>query len=221
MLANLLPAALPPGTPWITHLLPLGDRADAPGWLERPVPALRQRSVLCGWCAWPAPQQEEVAALIGMPADHVIASGTALPDERTLRVVDAAATGACRACARRCAARRAGPHRRAGWARWQCSRGLAPDAITPRVSSSCRSRRDCLRLPSQGSRRACGRRWAGLPRGLRSKRLSRSGRDLQPLGLRRALESMTGYEALPGVALQYSPHQRAGLALASQWSTSP
>jgi cytochrome c553 len=209
MLANLLPASLPPATPSITHLLP-----SASEQLRQAAAGLRQR---CGQAQalWlvrsSAPQQEEMAAPLGVPADHVIASPAALPDSArcVLSMLPPSAHAALRQTLRR-----------DGHARWLGAAAMLSGPAPDETSSGLTELSVAPQLPAlqaQGLWPTLGE----LAARIAVEALSRSGRDLHPLALRRAMESMTGYEPLPGLALQYSPHQRAGLALASHWSPSP
>jgi Periplasmic binding protein len=213
MLANLLPSALPSATPWVAHLLP-----SAGEQLRQATVALRQRCSTAH-ALWlvrtEALQQEQMAAPLGVPADHVVASPTALPDEArcVLSMLPPPLHAALRETLRR----------DRNTTRWLGSvamlSGPAPDTITPGLAELSIAPQ-LPALTSQGSQGL----WptlGDLAARVAVEALLRSGRDLHPLALRRAVESMTGYEPLPGVALQYSPHQRAGLALASHWSSPP
>jgi cytochrome c553 len=209
MLANLLPASLPPATPWVTHLLP-----SASEQLRQAAAGLRQR---CGnaHALWlvrsSAPQQNEMAAPLGVSADHVIVNNAAVPDGArcVLSMLPPSAHAALRDTLRR--------ENNASWlGSVAMLSGPAPETTTPGLAELSIA----PQLPALQTRGL----WptlGDLAARVAVEALSRSGRDLHPLALRRAIESMTGYEPLSGVALQYSPHQRAGLALASQWSPTP
>lgn len=210
MLANLLPASVPAGTPWVTHLLP-----SASEQLRQAAAGLRQRCG-SGHALWlvrsSAPQHEEMAAPLGVPADHVVVDDpAALPDGArcVLSMLPPSAHAALRETLRRDRD-----------ARWLGSAamlsGPARDAITPGLHELSIAPQ-LPALQAQGLWSTLG----DLAARVAVEALLRSGRDLHPLALRRAVESMNGFEPLPGVALQYSPHQRAGLALASHWSPSP
>jgi cytochrome c553 len=210
MLANLLPASVPAGTPWVTHLLP-----SASDQLRQAAAGLRQR---CGssHALWlvrsSARQHEEMAAPLGVPADHVIVDDpAALPDGArcVLSMLPPPAHAALRETLRR--------PQRAGWlASAAMLSGPAPASATPGLTELSIAPQ-LPALQAQGLWPTLG----DLAARVAVEALSRSGRDLHPLALRRAVESMSGFEPLPGVALQYSQHQRAGLALASHWSPSP
>ncbi len=224
MLANLLPAAQSPSTPWVTHLMPaLADQARrAMAELERRCGAESSgtggRSAL--WLVHTQHHADVVAAL-SIPADRVITAALP-PDEArcVLSLLPPPAHAELRRALQQSS--RAGPHRPAALgAIGMVSGGLGADAtaqgvvelsITPSLPDDVGNSQD---------RRSLWQALGELAARVAIEALSRSGRDLHAVGLRRALESMTGYEALPGVALQFSPHQRAGLALTSQWSTSP
>jgi cytochrome c553 len=209
MLANLLPASLPPSTPWVTHLMP-----SASEQLRQAAAGLRQR---CGsghalWLVRTAtPQQEELAAPLGVPNDHVIVNNTMLPDGArcVLSMLPSPAHAELRNHLR-------GKHEASWLGAVAMLSGPAPDTTTSGLTELSIAPQ-LPALQSQGLWPTLGE----LAARVAVEALSRSGRDLHPLALRRAVESMTGYEPLPGVALQYSPHQRAGLALASHWSPSP
>jgi cytochrome c553 len=211
MLANLLPSALPSATPWVTHLLP-----PASEQLRQAAAVLRQR---CGsahalWLVRTStPQQEPMAAALGVPADHVVVSPAALPDGArcALSMLPPQAHAALRETLRR--------ERGARWlgAAAMLS-GPAPDNDSN--TSDLTELSIAPQLPALQAQ-ALWPTLGDLAARVAVEALLRSGRDLHALALRRAIESMTGYEPLPGVALQYSPHQRAGLALASHWSPAP
>jgi cytochrome c553 len=209
MLANLLPASLPPATPWVTHLLP-----SASEQLRQAAAGLRER---CGnaHALWlvrsSAPQQNEMAAPLGVPADHVIVNDAALPDNArcVLSMLPPTAHAALRDTLRR-------EHNATWLGSVAMLSGPAPNITTPGLAELSIAPQ-LPALQAQGLWPTLG----DLAARVAVEALLRSGRDLHPLALRRAVESMTGYEPLPGVALQYSPHQRAGLALASHWSPSP
>jgi mono/diheme cytochrome c family protein len=201
MLANLLPASQAPATPWVTHLLPpLAEQ------LKLAAAELKQR---CGevWLVQAA-QREAMAATLAVPAERVITDG-AVPNEArcVLSLLPPAQHAQLRSTLRRPAtlgavAMLSGP------APQDISPGLVELSVSPQLPAS---------KDTGGVWPALG----DLAARVAVEALSRSGRDLHAAAFRRAVESMTGYEPLPGVALQYSPHQRAGLALASHWRPSP
>jgi Periplasmic binding protein len=209
MLANLLPASLPSATPWVTHLLP-----SASEQLRQAAAGLRQR---CGnaHALWlvrtSAAQQEEMAAPLGVPSDQVVVDQLALPDSArcVLSMLPPSAHAALRESLRRAQAPQwlGAVAMLSGPAPDAAAAGLAELSVAPQLPA----------VPAQSLWPTLG----DLAARVAVEALSRSGRDLHPLALRRAVESMTGYEPLPGVALQYSPQQRAGLALTSHWSPTP
>ncbi len=201
MLANLLPAAQPSTTPWVTHLMP-----PLTAQLKQAAAELKQR---CGqpWLVQAAPR-EDVAAALSIPAERVIGDVSALPNDArcVLSLLPPVQHAQLRAALRRPAtlgavAMLSGP----------ASPDHTPGLVELSVAPQLPTLNDNSLWPALGE----------LASRVAIEALSRSGRDLHPLALRRAVESMTGYEPLPGVALQYSPQQRAGLALASHWRPSP
>ncbi len=210
MVANLLPAAQAPQTPWVTHLMPaLSDQ-----WKQAAL-ALQQR---CGGQALWLVQATKHAGLgdaLALPPERVL-TGTAPPATArcVLSLLPAAQHQQLKTYLQASGDKPKQPPVVLG-ALAMVSGPLTGD-VAPGVAE--------LSLSPLLPQRPGSNVWATL--GELAARtaveaLSRSGRDLHPLALRRALESMQGFDAMPGVRLQFSPHQRAGLALVSHWSPSP